>query len=173
MHRSRYMMIQLAFFACSIPALGEDLDLNARHFEGIVISKGTWTVHLKGNELKIERPGIDTELIVVSPEKEASVRIQTSDIEALKRIIDQSRFWTLRDRYGCTQCFDTGGCRLDVSSGTRKHTVLVLPYLGMSGPDQQDAADIRRFMEVWKMVKKIAGLSGVKDICPNGESLSK
>jgi hypothetical protein len=161
----------LAILAYSIPALGEDFELNARQFEGMVYSKFTWTVHLKGTELKIERPG--TELIIQSPEKEARVWVQTSDIEALRRIIDQSRFSTLRDRYGCTQCFDTGGCWLEVSSGFGKHSVLVLPYLDLSGPNQKDAADIQRFMEVWKMVKRIAGLSGVKDMCPNGDSLTK
>jgi hypothetical protein len=173
MHKLRYMLIPLALLAYSIPTLGEDLELNAVNEEGMMISKDTWIVHLKGTELKIKRPGRNTELIIVSPDKEAYLQIQTSDIEALKRLIDQSGFWTLRDRYGCTQCFDTGSCRLQVSSGSKKHSVVVLPYLGMSGPNQQDAADLRRFMKVWKMVKQIAGLGGAKNMCLNEESLSK
>ena len=45
-----------------------------------------------------------------------------------------------------------------------KHSVSVF---GSTGPNDRDAADIRRFLEVWRVLKRIAGLSGVKDMCPN------
>src|SRR5512143_2295547 len=113
MHRLKYMLIQSVIFAFSIPAFGEDFELNARQFEGMVYSKFTWTVHLKGTELKIERPG-----------KQIKVkRIKPGDIETLRRTLDQSGFASLRSSYGQTGVNDAAGCWIEVSSEYRKHSV--------------------------------------------------
>jgi hypothetical protein len=159
MHRLKSMLIQSAILVFSIPVLGEDLELNASNSLGFVMSKDTWTVHLRGTELKIEQP---------MKKKIKVKRIKPSDIETLRRTFDQGVFASLRSTYGCTQCFDAGGCFLKVSSGMWKHSVSVIPYINMSTEYQKDAADIRRFMEVWKLIKRIAGLSSMKDMCPNG-----
>jgi hypothetical protein len=149
----KYMLMQTALLACSISALGEDFELNAWQFEGIVYSKFTWTVHLKGTELKIERPG----------KKNKVKRIKPGDIEILRRTLDQSGFASLRSEYN-HRVTDGAGCWIKVSSESWKNSVYVF---GSTNPNDKDAGDIRRFLEVWRVLKRMAGLSGVSDMCPN------
>ena len=85
MYQLKYMLIQTAILACSFSALGEDFELNAWQSEGMVYSKFTWTVHLKGTELRIERPGKMTKV----------KRIKPGDIETLRSTLDQSGFASL------------------------------------------------------------------------------
>src|SRR5512143_1063162 len=128
MHRLKYMLIQSVIFAFSIPAFGEDFELNARQFEGMVYSKFTWTVHLKGTEIKIERPG----------KKNKVKRIKPGDIETLRRTLDQSGFEFMRSGYGHTGVNDAAGCMIEVSSEFKKNTVYVF---GSTYPNDKDAGD--------------------------------
>ena len=94
------------------------------------------------------------------------VRVRTvsqREMVALRRVLAQSRFSELEERYGCLgSCSDFNECRLEVSQGGRVHKVVVYSPAAQPG----DGAQVWRFMSAWKAVKRVAGLSGLKDACP-------
>jgi hypothetical protein len=158
MRRLRCALLVLAAGAAAPGLLAsEDFLLTARQSGGGLDVTYDWTAHLSAGKITIERPG-----------RKAKVwRIQPKDVDALRRALDSAAFAALRDRYGCAECSDNPVCSLRVSSGQQARTVAVHAYFpSADGVDRQEMAEVRRFMSVWRAVKRLARLDGMKDVCP-------
>ncbi|PYU91866.1 MAG: hypothetical protein DMG08_14250 [Acidobacteria bacterium] len=148
----------VAMLALALDARAQDLAVTARHFGGGLDVRHDWSVQLVGTEVTIERSGKSARRVR---------RVRGRDVNALKRSIEESGFSHLHSRYGCFQCSDNPVCSLMVTLGGVTKEVRLYQYMSSGLPlSSPEAEDVRRFMTVWRAVKRLAGLSGAKEFCP-------
>jgi hypothetical protein len=155
-----FQIIHPAFAASSQtkshqPIAANAFSLDALNSGGMAIAKEDWSVRLRGSELRISLPR----------EKDRTEQVQQEQIDVLRHIVDHSGFMDLHQAYG-SSLVDANFCMLEISSGRKTHKVTISGYI-LSKPTKQEVTEIRRFMEVWKMIKQMAGLSDVENLCPD------
>ena len=136
----------------------EQFALTAHHFGGGLDMRYDWSARLVGSQVTVERIGFRSQRVR---------QISRSQLNTLRRSIDANNFFDLHSRYGCFQCSDNPACTLIVILGGKTKQVQVHQYFQDALPDSgPETGDVRRFMSVWRLVKRIAGFSRVKDLCP-------
>jgi hypothetical protein len=132
----------------------QSLTMSASQFGGGMDVRYVWTAHLVGSEIRIERIG-----------RRSRVRHVSADaLSALRQGLRENDIFGLRDVYGCKECSDNPSCELEISDGVNTRRVIVYadPF---KRADVHESAEVSRFMSEWKIIKQLAGLSSVKDVC--------
>jgi hypothetical protein len=115
--------------------------------------KNAWTARLTGQLLTIERPG----------QKPKSLRISEKELSELRQSLRTNNWTNLEKFHGASgSCNDCPRCLIDFPSGEFSNRVVIYQTDNESPVSPQTA----RFLSVWKVVKKLAGLASVKDACP-------
>jgi hypothetical protein len=161
--RSRWPSVLLTALTTSFIASGriraeDGLVLTATHFGGGLDMRNDWTLHLVGSELTIERPR----------KKPRVKQLSASAVSVLRQSLNENNFAGLRDRYGCAECTDNPSCRLELKTASSSQVVVLYAYFSSESADTgaQEAAEVRRFVSIWRTIKQLAGLSSMKDLCP-------
>jgi hypothetical protein len=155
MRRFQHVLVLiLIIIPASKSIAGDTFSLDAWNYAGGWITlKEEFGVRLRESELRISRNG----------EKDQFKQIPQDKIDALRRAVDHSGFMALREKYGSIG-FEFPLCQLTVVYGQKTNKVTIFPYLS-SKPSKQEAAEVASFVEVWKTVKQMAGLSSLRNLC--------
>jgi hypothetical protein len=151
------LMALVVVFADNQARAEEGLTLTAAHFGGGLDMSSDWTARVVGSVLTVERP----------PGKMLPARKLVPDaLLAIEQALDHSGFEGLREKYGCSSCNDVAVCRLVVTIHGTSHEVKVFSHsLQGSVPNAEEADEIKRFVSVWRTLKKQIGLGDSKDLC--------
>jgi hypothetical protein len=115
--------------------------------------ENSWTVRLSGSSLTVDRPS----------KKPQTRRLTEKELDQLRQALKESNWGALNSVYGCPRsCDDFPRCSIDATSGGVSNRVVIY----QAEKPTPVSKEVGRFLSVWKVVKALAGLVGVKDACP-------
>ena len=133
----------------------QSFTVSASHFGGGLDMRRDWKVQLVRSEITIERSGRTSRVKYVS----------TGALNGLRQSLRENDIFALRNVYGCSACSDNPSCTLEITDGVSTRRVQVYANFPHDRVDVQDTAEVSRFFSVWEIIKRLAGLSSVKDAC--------
>jgi hypothetical protein len=160
-HRTLGLLLAILIFSLSsdhAKAADDILELTATHYGGGLDMRYDWKLQLRGSEITIERPG----------KKPRTKKLSVSAISSFRRSIDENNFASLSGPYGCIACTDNPLCKVSLKTGSSSYEVRVYAYFSPErlDSDLREAAEVSRFISIWRMIKQVSGLRSVKDFCP-------
>jgi bacterioferritin-associated ferredoxin len=112
-----------------------------------------WRAQLNGDTVVIQRPGKSIHTRHPKP----------SEIQAVVRVLEATRFATLPERLGVGGvCDDCSRCVVKVDMGSGAHEV-AFESAGLEPTSSPE--DNHRFMTTWRAIKAVAGVT-ISDLCP-------